>query len=92
MLFNSLAFLVFFPVVVGLYFGLPHRWRWTLLLAASYFFYMYWKPIYAVLIAGSGGYFGLMLMCCMPASSNSSPEGSKPVFSQNPTALIWADR
>ena len=53
MLFNSLAFLVFFPVVVGVYFALPGRRRWTWLLAASYFFYGWWEPAYLALIAGS---------------------------------------
>lgn len=28
----------------------PHRFRWVLLLAASYFFYMYWRPEYALLL------------------------------------------
>ncbi len=50
MAFNSLHFLIFFPIVVLAYFGLPHRWRWALLLAASYYFYMSWKAEYAVLI------------------------------------------
>lgn len=50
MLFNSLQFLIFFPLVVGLYFGLPQRYRWMLLLAASYHFYMCWKVQYAALI------------------------------------------
>ncbi|HEX8507540.1 MAG TPA: MBOAT family O-acyltransferase [Hymenobacter sp.] len=50
MLFNSLHFLVFFPVVVGLYFGLPPRWRGPLLLLASYYFYMSWRAAYALLL------------------------------------------
>lgn len=50
MLFNSLEFVFFFPIVVGLYFALPHRFRWILLLAASYYFYMCWKAEYVVLI------------------------------------------
>jgi len=50
MLFNSLEFLLYFPVVVGLYFTLPHRWRWLHLLIASYAFYMAWEPAYALLI------------------------------------------
>ncbi|UCC43724.1 MAG: MBOAT family protein [Candidatus Zixiibacteriota bacterium] len=50
MLFNSLEFLVFFPTVVIIYFLLPHRFRWVMLLAASYYFYMCWKPEYVVLI------------------------------------------
>jgi len=50
MLFNSLHFLIFFPLVVAAYFALPHRWRWAFLLAASYYFYMCWKAEYIVLI------------------------------------------
>ncbi len=53
MLFNSLEFLLYFPVVVGLYFLLPPRWRWLHLLVASYVFYMAWEPAYAVLIFAS---------------------------------------
>jgi alginate O-acetyltransferase complex protein AlgI len=50
MLFNSIEYLIFFPIVVMLYFTLPIRWRWVLLLVASYFFYMCWKAEYVVLI------------------------------------------
>jgi len=50
MQFNSLEYLIFFPIVAALYFALPHRFRWILLLAASYFFYMCWKAEYALLI------------------------------------------
>lgn len=53
MLFNSLHFLVFFPVVLGLYFGLPARWRAPLLLASSYYFYLSWQPVYGLLLAGT---------------------------------------
>lgn len=53
MLFNSLQYLIFFPIVVGLFFSIPHRFRWTLLLAASYYFYMCWKPEYVLLIMAS---------------------------------------
>ncbi|MCH9032659.1 MAG: MBOAT family protein, partial [candidate division Zixibacteria bacterium] len=50
MLFHSLEFVFFFPLVVALFFLLPHRFRWVLLLVASYYFYMSWKAEYAVLI------------------------------------------
>lgn len=53
MLFNSLHFLIFFPIVVGLYFGLPARYRRVLLLLASYYFYMAWRAEYIVFILGS---------------------------------------
>lgn len=51
MLFNSLAFLVFFPVVTLGYFMLPHRLRWAWLLAASCYFYAYFIPIYFLILA-----------------------------------------
>ena len=50
MLFNSLAFLLFFPIICILYWGIPYRLRNTLLLLASYYFYMSWEPKYAILI------------------------------------------
>ncbi len=39
MLFNSLQFMFFFPVVVIFYFIIPHRYRYIWLLFCSYFFY-----------------------------------------------------
>lgn len=53
MLFNSLLFLLFFPTVVLIYFLLPHKYRWFFLLVASYYFYMNWQPVYALLISFS---------------------------------------
>ncbi len=53
MLFNSLQFLIFFPLVVSVYFLLPGKHRWALLLAASYYFYMSWEPEYLLLILTS---------------------------------------
>lgn len=52
MLFNSLTFLAFFPFVVLVYWLLPAagKWRNTFLLIASYYFYMNWQPVYALLI------------------------------------------
>ena len=50
MLFNSLKFMIFLPVVLILYWGMPHRFRKYFLLAASYYFYMCWKPEFIVLI------------------------------------------
>ncbi len=50
MLFNSLEFLVFFPIVVALYYFLPHKYRWALLLIASCYFYMVFVPVYIVIL------------------------------------------
>ena len=49
MFFNSFEFLVYFPVVVMLHF-LSGRYQWLILLLASYYFYMAWKPEYVVLL------------------------------------------
>ena len=50
MLFNSLAYAVFLPLAVLVYFLLPQRWRWAALLGFSYYFYMSWNPELIVLI------------------------------------------
>ena len=50
MLFNSLPFFVFFPAICILFWLLPVKYRNGFLLVASYFFYMNWKPIYALLL------------------------------------------
>lgn len=50
MLFNSIDYLIFFPVVIALYFAIPAKWRWLVLLLASYYFYMCWKAEYLILI------------------------------------------
>ena len=53
MLFTSLQFPIFFLIVTAIYFLLPHKHRWVLLLAASYYFYMCWKIEYIFLIVAS---------------------------------------
>ena len=53
MLFNSFAFLVFFPIVTILYFLLPHKLRWFHLLVASCIFYMAFVPIYILILFGT---------------------------------------
>lgn len=51
--FNSPEFLVFFPIVFALHWILPHRFRWALLLAASWFFYFWWEPWAGLLLVGT---------------------------------------
>lgn len=50
MLFNSIAFVLFFPLVTAIYFLLPHRFRWIWLLAASCYFYMAFVPVYILIL------------------------------------------
>ncbi len=51
--FNSPEFLIFFPVVFVLHWLLPHRFRWVLLLAASWLFYFWWNPWTGFLLVGT---------------------------------------
>ena len=53
MLFNSLGYAVFLPIVFIVYWLIPHKYRWIFLLGASYYFYMSWNPKYVILIFGT---------------------------------------
>ena len=53
MLFNSFTYIIFFIIVTILHYLAPHKFRWMLLLAASYFFYMAWRPELILLIVFS---------------------------------------
>lgn len=50
MLFNSLAFLIFFPIVTIGFYAVAHRFRWLWLLAASCVFYMWFVPRYILIL------------------------------------------
>jgi len=50
MLFNSLQFAVFFPLVVALFFSLPQRQRVPMLLTVSCVFYMAFIPAYILIL------------------------------------------
>lgn len=53
MTFNSIEFLLFYPIVALLYFLLPKKFKWPLLLIASYYFYMCHSPALVLLIFGT---------------------------------------
>src|SRR5689334_6986171 len=50
MLFNSLHFLFFLPVVVALYYLIPIKFRWILIFFASCYFYMAFVPKYILIL------------------------------------------
>lgn len=53
MTFNSWEFLLFYPIVALLYFILPKRAKWPMLLIASYFFYICYQYELVFLIFGT---------------------------------------
>ena len=50
MLFNSVEFLFFFPIVTILFFISSHKYRWFILLLASCIFYAAFIPIYILVL------------------------------------------
>lgn len=40
MLFNSFSFAIFLPIVFALYWCIPEKFKWVLILLASYYFYI----------------------------------------------------
>ena len=56
MLFNSIDFLIFFPIVFVSYWLLPRRAQNVLLLASSYVFYAWWDWRFLGLILFSSGF------------------------------------
>ena len=50
MVFNSIEFAIFLPIVVLLFYLLPQKARWLMLLAASCVFYMWFVPKYILIL------------------------------------------
>lgn len=50
MLFNSWEFLFFFPIVLVIFYGIPHLYRWKWLLLTSCIFYMAFIPYYLLIL------------------------------------------
>lgn len=53
MLFNSLRFLLIFPLVFGIHWAIPakyNQWRKVFLVLVSYLLYMNWKPAFAIVL------------------------------------------
>ncbi|HNY12249.1 MAG TPA: MBOAT family O-acyltransferase, partial [Candidatus Wallbacteria bacterium] len=50
MLFNSIEFIIFFIIVTQIYFILPFKSRWLLLLIVSCYFYMVFIPQYILIL------------------------------------------
>lgn len=53
MIFNSITYLVFLPIVLIIYYLIPPKFRWLWLLLASCYFYMWFVPIYLVILAST---------------------------------------
>ncbi len=53
MIYNSIPFAVFLPIIFILYWICPSKYRYLFLLAASFYFYMYMDPKYIFFLLGT---------------------------------------
>ncbi len=74
MLFNSLHFLLFFPIVCLIYYLIPQKIRCIWLLLASYYFYMSWNPMHIFILAGVTL---ITYLCGLLLGKNNKKEGNK---------------
>lgn len=79
MVFNSMSFLIFFPIVTLLYFVFPKRIRYVWLLVASYYFYMSWNAKYAILLLISTvtTYIGGLIVGCLKKDDSTAKSALK---------------
>lgn len=85
MQFNSIHFLVFFPIVLLVYFIIPKKLRYIWLLIASYYFYMSWNPAYAILMAFSTV---VTYLCSIIIEQSSSENGKAWLYLKKTTLFI----
>ncbi len=74
MLFNSLQYGIFLVAVILIYFHVPAKIRWVVLLAASYYFYMSWNPELILLILFTTG---VSYACARMVESAADPKRKK---------------
>ena len=66
LLHNTIPFLGFFTGLVVIYYLIPHRFRWLLLLLGSLFFYGTFRVGYVALLAGFTLFIYLMSLVIAP--------------------------
>ena len=96
MLFNSLEFLIFLPIVFAIYWLLRKNLRWQNLfvVGASYLFYGWWDWRFLLLIAFTTlcSYLsGLgIARCAEPLGGSPAPSGRR-TFLSSPKCILWAN-
>ena len=90
MVFNSMTFLIFFPIVTLIYFVFPKRVRYVWLLVASYYFYMSWNAKYAILLLISTvtTYIGGLIVGCFKKANSTDKADVKSKITLGVCAFI----
>jgi alginate O-acetyltransferase complex protein AlgI len=81
MIFSSLQYVLFLPIVVFLYWRTRGGARLTLVVLASYFFYMCWLPIYGLLLlalSAANWALGVALARCQPKQETQNEVREQP--------------
>ena len=96
MLFNSLEFLIFLPIVFAIYWLLRKNLRWQNLfvVGASYLFYGWWDWRFLLLIAFTtlGSYLsGLGIARCAEPLGGSPAPRDRRTFLSSPKCILWAN-
>jgi D-alanyl-lipoteichoic acid acyltransferase DltB (MBOAT superfamily) len=69
MFFNSIYFLVFLAVTAIVYYAIPQRMKWVLLLIASVFFYLCWTPVHILVLLAVALISYFTARCVYPQNS-----------------------
>ncbi|MCM1213718.1 MAG: hypothetical protein NC331_00460 [Lachnospiraceae bacterium] len=77
MSFNSIAFAIFLPIVFVIYWSIPKKYQWIVLLISSYYFYMCWnaKYVFLILLTTAVSY-----SCGLLLEKTKSPESKKVIL------------
>ena len=94
MLFNSLRFLLLFPLIFGIHWVIPSKWnqiRKVFLILVSYLLYMNWKPAYAILLFGVTliTYWGGQIFDSGVEAEALKVFGSKDIDVKRRKRLVW---
>lgn len=74
MSFTTIQFFVFLWITFYIYWAIPHKYRWGLLLISSAYFYMQWKAKYILWIFFT---IGISYLCGMAVAYTKSPKRKK---------------
>ncbi len=87
MLFTSLEFFFFLPVVLAVFAALPGRWRWLWLLAASYAFY---GASHAANLLYLGATTGLVIVCGRALAAVADERARRAILAAGLVAILGA--
>jgi alginate O-acetyltransferase complex protein AlgI len=90
MIFSSLQYLVFLPIVLFLYWKVAKTQRLILIVAASYYFYMSWLPVYGILLFILTSINWILGLAIEKNRTGDSTQNSLSIFKQKDKLLLYS--